>query len=438
MTVCDASIPMNDWGVHFGAAVTWFVSVRFPVLQSAVCDTPAPLPSYLYDEIKAISFVSVSYCQQLLEYLLYRLENSESCFVKSRSLRLIDYVLKNGNEEFRNQLRKNYSCIQQATGFNGLPDAVYGHKKYEMVRQAASQVLNDLFDESKLENSQSDIQDQRCAIVGMGSESSAKTMEGFGNAPMYDTTISSEKIMSDMVSMVDRMFNINQPSSQKKSGGLLMRDVDIKLDGFKAPVVEHPQSRQPVSGVEVISPVKVQHKVKTGRRKKGKAGGGWDDDDQVQRSSSSYSSIVAAEDNVICANQDQTDLRTELDYNFDESAAEITCINQFIYQNQEIPPVLSELKQLHKKCSSLNCEKLVQQLANILDDSEKSDTNKMRALIMVEVLLHTDFISPDAFFQLLHPTLLKVHNNYQPSPIKYKALKQCLIIEKLQKFVQEC
>lgn len=62
--------------------------------------------------------MSESHCKQLLEYLLSRLDNSTSSNIKCRVLKVIEYLLKNGNEEIGHELRKSVASIQAALGLH--------------------------------------------------------------------------------------------------------------------------------------------------------------------------------------------------------------------------------------------------------------------------------------------------------------------------------
>lgn len=116
--------------------------------------------------------------------------------------------------------------------------------------------------------------------------------------------------MSEMSDIVDRMFNITSPASQKQSGGLTMDEVDGNFEGFKPPFVEQVQTNEMVIRKEMPIKKKMSKGMKflvkaflyklgllvrfvsPGKRQSGRAGGGWEDEDETDsvESGSTYSS----------------------------------------------------------------------------------------------------------------------------------------------------
>ncbi|XP_074649892.1 AP-4 complex accessory subunit tepsin-like [Tubulanus polymorphus] len=394
---------------------------KIATLTKATSDDEDPIPGYLYQEINGLTFESGSYCHDVLDYFVDRL-NDSSPRVKWKVLNLMKYLVENGHPHFRQGLRKTSQGIKEASNFGGPPDPLLGNTPYQNVRKLAKDLIEVLFDVE--DDSEQVILPEPVAnaastacITGMGNEqlgSPSKTkMQGFGNTPIKQNKSIGETIVDGLKGFADKISDpqVKKPANQS------MINADRYFGNYE-PVTLESASRNPSSLRSNSQPLSNRPK----GHKKGIAGGGWDDEpedaDDVKLSSGGISS------------DNSTDLSERLNtVSVLDWSQEQSLIDEHIMNQQRQIPSRNNINSFIKRCCSLNCDKVVE----LLNDSLSSENVNcvMHSLIMLEQLLRTDLVVVDNVAQLCHASLLHLHANEHQQPVQMKARKLIRILERI-------
>jgi len=188
---------------------------KLPLLMKATSADATPPAGHVYNDIARITFESLEQTDVLVDFLVERLKKS-SPYIKWKVLLIMKSVLRNGHEEFRHALRRQYHGIREAKSFNGPPDPLHGDAPYVNVRTAAGEVLQVLFDTDYARN------EPKTSIKSSSSSSSLsssipgevpKKMEGFGSSNFRDqsgdvgTKLDSSQTSRDSSSRDMNLFN---------------------------------------------------------------------------------------------------------------------------------------------------------------------------------------------------------------------------------------
>eukprot|EP01138_Halocafeteria_seosinensis_P014050 gb/GECG01014347.1/.p1 GENE.gb/GECG01014347.1/~~gb/GECG01014347.1/.p1 ORF type:complete len:699 (+),score=117.39 gb/GECG01014347.1/:1-2097(+) len=148
------------------------------VLREAVKDDENPPPGYLYNDIAKMTHNDVTVCDKLAKYLVDTLKSNEKkANVQYRTLMTIKHVAKLARPEFKRLLQRDTAVIKERTQFRGQVDPLRGDALNKRVRDAASEAVQAIFDNSQAY--QHSLSGER--IAGMGSNSSSTGFSATGS-----------------------------------------------------------------------------------------------------------------------------------------------------------------------------------------------------------------------------------------------------------------
>lgn len=116
-----------------------------PVLFKATSDDDTPTPGYIYEEISKLTWEDGEKCEDVLNFLVKRLDK-DSPAVKLKCLRVLKYCVSKGHESFHRDLQRQVQPIKDATQFRGVPDPLRGDAPAKAVRDAATELLQIVFE----------------------------------------------------------------------------------------------------------------------------------------------------------------------------------------------------------------------------------------------------------------------------------------------------
>ncbi|XP_019640331.1 PREDICTED: AP-4 complex accessory subunit tepsin-like [Branchiostoma belcheri] len=371
---------------------------KLPTLVKATSDDESPTPGYLYQEINAMLHESSSQCQQVLDYLVDRL-NKDSFHVKIKVLRVMKHLIENGPSEFQQGLRRRAEGIKAATSYSGPPDPLHGHAPYVVVRKTATEVSSILFNTENCERSPNrplSANNRLSVQTGIGNlQTSPGRMQGFGNTAAQNTNKSlGTTILSNLKGWTEGVSNNNQyqpiggqPLQPHSSGAV--------VGGYKPAMIDTSGGQPGMQYSPQVSPQRKTHHTA------GKAGGGWEDstlkryhgNNTHSKSDNSGDSTELSERLETVSVEDRTH-ETQLiaDYT--------SCLGQ---APSTRPPSRDELQQFVKRCSALNCDVILQLLNDKLSHSDAQV--QLRILFVLEHLMKTDLVTTEQLLELFRPTL---------------------------------
>ncbi|XP_055509959.1 AP-4 complex accessory subunit Tepsin isoform X2 [Leucoraja erinacea] len=388
--------------------------------MKATSDDEVPCPGYIFVEIAKISHESVGTCQCLLEYLLERLQ-SNSCNVKLKVLKILQYVCGQSSPQFTLELRRNATLIQEVTVFSGPPDLLHGNALYQRVRTTAEDLANLLFSDvlpyqSSCASSPSRVGPQR----GMGSHpSSGSTMQGFGcTVGKMSSGSTSDAILNKIQKAAEAVANVVLPQEILKTHGS-----HSDGDGYQPVLSTSSEAKQ----IKPKSPVGTQG-AKVVHHQPGLPGGGWEENDSGHSSQNSSqtnyisdgSNGKAATDSQSGGSRESGDLMERVEsVNLNDCMQEITLVNNLI-QGSNVFLTRDEMQHFIKECGLLNCEVVVELLNEKLKDL--SDAVKMRSMSILATLMCSDLLSPDQIFAITHKCLQQLSEG-EAGPVTNRATK---------------
>ncbi|CAH1273257.1 TEPSIN [Branchiostoma lanceolatum] len=373
---------------------------KLPTLVKATSDDESPTPGYLYQEINAMLHESSSQCQQVLDYLVDRL-NKDSFHVKLKVLRVMKHLIENGPSEFQQGLRRRAEGIKAATSYSGPPDPLHGHAPYVVVRKTATEVSSILFNTENCERSPNrpvSSNNRPNVPTGIGNlQTSPGRMQGFGNTVAQNTNKSlSTTILSNLKGWTEGVSGSNDNQYQPIGGQPLHPHSSGAVVGGYKPAMIDSSVGQP--GMQYSPQVSPQRKT---YHTAGKAGGGWEDSTSKRlhgnnthsKSDNSGDSTELSERLETVSVEDRTQ-ETQLvtDYT--------SCLGQ---AQSTRPPSREELQQFVKRCSALNCDVILQLLNDKLSHSDPQV--QLKILFVLEHLMKTDLVTTEQLVELFRPTL---------------------------------
>ncbi|XP_061912035.1 AP-4 complex accessory subunit tepsin isoform X3 [Entelurus aequoreus] len=395
---------------------------KVPTLMKATADDESPCPGYLFQEIGSILWHFVGHCnystgnvhalhrflntfaeishessandQCLLEYLLERLQ-VESCHVKLKVLKILVHLCGHGSKHFLTELRRNSTFIQQASVYSGPPDPIHGLALYQKVRKTAQEVARLLFSDTISIKSGVFPLNISTPTMGMGSAATHRSaMQGFGYNPGTDSLLDKIQKAAEVVASA-----VLPPIEHQ---GIRLHD-----NHYRAVVA-------PSAPIEVAVPACAYslsaRKPKGGtKRCPGQVGGGWEEIDSGNTSShhssqdistcsrASGGSKSACTDSQSGASRESSgDLSERVEaLQLGDCGQEMALIGK-LTEGSRVFLSTEESQHFVKKCSTLNCEVVVELLSSQLQDS--TNTIKMRALCAVSCLMTTDLLSLEQIF----------------------------------------
>uniref|UniRef100_A0A672M748 TEPSIN adaptor related protein complex 4 accessory protein n=1 Tax=Sinocyclocheilus grahami TaxID=75366 RepID=A0A672M748_SINGR len=269
--------------------------------------------------------------------------------------------------------------------YSGPPDPIHGNALFQKVRSSAQELATLLFNDTMSPDSGLSPHKTVTQSVGMGSESLRSGMQGFGYSP----------------------------GRKESSGGTLLDKIQKAAEVVASavlPPTEHPGIRlhdnhyhavvAPSATVEMAVPACAynvpSHSHRASHRYPGQAGGGWEETDSGH-SSSHNSSQETAE-----ASQTSLGGSSKSGGSGSHSGAS------------------RESGDLSERCSTLNCEVVVELLSRKLQDH--TQILQMRAMCALACLMSSDFLSLDHIFNITNKRLAQLSEG-TTGPVANKATK---------------
>ncbi|KAI0232550.1 AP-4 complex accessory subunit tepsin [Lamellibrachia satsuma] len=389
---------------------------KLPLLNSATSDDDRPVTGAMYQELCNVTFSSGSNCQQVLDFLLSRLDD-QSCYVKLKVLKILKYLVERGHPQFRQSLRRTSQGVTDTTKFSRPVSGV--HSDFSgMVRTEAKELCELMFN---VADNDSEIPRQpavqQTVTGGMGSSGTSSKMQGFGNMAQPKRSMI-DRLTNGLQGFADTIMN---PSSWKQTTNVSVLPqenqfgafVPIKLD--PKVLVDHEQDmldlEQPVKrAAPALTPSNAHHL--TRGHKRGVAGGGWEEpeetcDSHMTRSCDTSDSSSTNQTSRLEAEESE-DREAELVVDTLKSAASDLLTR-------------AELRTFTAKCTTLNCDAVVKQLNQLLATSDTADV--LRSLCLLECLLRTDLVSIDQVALTCLTSLSHLSTSQHPASILMKARK---------------
>ena len=140
-------------------------------LNKATSSDAVPTPGYLYTEIAKATFADAGASQQLVDYLVRKLERDSNPHVKAKVLRLTRHVCEQGRPDFKAQMQRKVDVVKACLQHRGQPDPLQGDALNKAVREAADQTLQSIFSADASVNAYGQRADVGRKLEGFGSES---------------------------------------------------------------------------------------------------------------------------------------------------------------------------------------------------------------------------------------------------------------------------
>ncbi|KAL3876332.1 hypothetical protein ACJMK2_034194, partial [Sinanodonta woodiana] len=257
---------------------------KISTLIKATSDDDQPIPGYLYKEINGMTYDSDESCQNTLDFLNDQLDQKSS-----HVLKLMKVLVENGHQNFRLGLLKQSFGVNEATKWSGPPDPLHGNTPYLMVRKAAQNLLEVLFNSEEAEpESQSNAEDNFSITphttlhTGMGSTSmtvagSRSRMEGFGNVPLHYDKSLGESLKDSIIRMAEKLGE--GPTDHQQS---VLSSIETQ-DSYTPPPISADFGNEE-SNLLKAQPqtTAVKREPLTKRHIPGRAGGGWEESDDEE------------------------------------------------------------------------------------------------------------------------------------------------------------
>ncbi|CAI9739887.1 Hypothetical predicted protein [Octopus vulgaris] len=384
---------------------------KINMLMKATSDDDKPIPGYLYDEVNKISYESTAYCTSLLEFLVSQLEK-KSCHVKLKVLKLMTNLVEKGHPHFRQGLRRQANGIREATKFSGPPDPLHGTVPYLVVRQMAQNLSEVLFDADYNVDTESETKTVRPTSIstGMGNIQGKSRMEGFGSSPQHLPKSTSQILRNSIGNFLDKFTDSSQINQ------VFIPELDKQPSNFAPVQLSQTLSDDAISGSQSMSSLPA--KLPVPHHVPGRAGGGWDDDDDdvhygdednsVAVKSTTSSSHTSSKETKV-SNEILSSRRDSEEYSMPDWNAEDQLVCEMI-ENTRPLPTRSDLEAFVSKCSSLNCEKVID-LINQHLQTDAQLHSQLLCLFMLEWLSRADYININLLASVCKDSLLNLYNN---------------------------
>lgn len=400
-----------------------------PRLTQATADDGEPTSGYLLDEITKITFQSTSSSNQLVDYLIHRL-NKSTTPVKIKVLKIIIYVIGTGHVSFRQQLRLNDGSIKNAVLHSGPADPLMGNTQYKDVQKLAQDTLELLFNSEAMkeeENGANGLETGEPSPVFMGGMGSTARgggkYEGFGNSiKEREGTVANK--------MLDYFGRLIHPTDEQTS------------EVIRAALHSSPGDYQPVAVAGTLvdpvftAPIPTTKAPFIKNHVPGKAGGGWEsDEDEHEEELRSqtlpdYSSEVAAVSMHLDASNSFQDLNENSQVD-DSHFIVLKEITQF--SKRAGLPSIDELDEICAKCTTAGYLQLVSTIPKVYSDLQKSSLTDgtLRILLLWEWLYHHDYTIQQGLAKDVQEMLAEIEKDSNlPAACKSKAKKLSIMYSK--------
>ncbi|XP_054718946.1 AP-4 complex accessory subunit tepsin-like isoform X2 [Uloborus diversus] len=401
---------------------------QYPMVGAAISDNSPVVPGYLFGEINAITYVDNGRnCKILTSFLVSKLQlNTPLTSVKV--LKILLWLVNNGHKEMIDEVKFQEIPLKQA-----MYD-LHGSTAYEEIRKLAKELLDTVFSE-KPPSSDNLSELAVMPLSGYGSQANTTKMSGFGYSVKTQKSVS-EKVTDGITTFVEKLLPTSEKESQPNQSSFLSDSLPQykplkieKSDLELAPPVEDSY----IPKLATAQP-RAERKIKRIHRP-GRAGGGWDDsDDEDTDAASAAVSEEISKENSIPAEVVEP---SKLDLQVSDWSDEYKVVEEFLVDEPLCKLEYSKILSSCKKCSSLNCEKILSFIMKKL--VLKEENLRLRALVFIEYLLFHDIIASESLTKLVIPTLKTICESEPPSKdaVTLKAKKICLTVANLNKVYQQ-
>ncbi|XP_055946462.1 AP-4 complex accessory subunit tepsin-like [Argiope bruennichi] len=408
---------------------------QHPEVGLAVTDSTAPVPGYLFGEINAITYVDYgNHCKPLVNFLISRLE-ANSPLVSTKVLKLLLYLVKNGHAEMVEEVKFHEVALKEALSFYGVPDDLHGKAFYENIRKMAKEILDYVFSEDKRTH-ENVLPPAASELTGYGSSANSKNLQGFGFSLKTQKSVS-EKMSDGISNFVEKLLPSNKPVETAHVSHLSEALPQYKplIINRSIPDCEEVPSQLRPSPVQMPVPT-LRTKKKASVYKPGRPGGGWDDseDEEIEAEMAVPEEISHKS----CTSVDSIDFsKIEFKEVTVDWVDEHKVVDEFTVNAKLNKLDNTTILSLAKRCSSLNCDKVLSFLVEKL--SENEENVQLRALVFMEYLLFHDIITLESLLKIVLPSLKELNEKEDeiPTAVKVKAKKIILIIENLNRICQQ-
>jgi hypothetical protein len=116
------------------------------VLKKATEDTPEPCSGWMFKAVANMTKSSPKACEDVVNWLCSKLENSKSPNVKKKCLNIIRSVASYGDTEFARLIVRHSEEIKKYANYRGPSDPLHGDALNLAVRTAASEAIDAIFE----------------------------------------------------------------------------------------------------------------------------------------------------------------------------------------------------------------------------------------------------------------------------------------------------
>ncbi|CAL1277952.1 unnamed protein product [Larinioides sclopetarius] len=327
-------------------------------------------------------------------------------------------------------------ALKEALGFYGPPDDLHGKTFYENIRKMAKEILEYVFSEDK-RSQENILPPTPSELTGYGSSASSKNLQGFGFSVKTQKTVS-EKMSDGISNFVEKLLPSNKPVETAHVSLLNEALPQYKplIINRSIPDCEEVLSQSRPSPVQMPAPI-LRPKKKVSVYKPGRPGGGWDDSEDEEEVEPE---VVAPEEvsQKSCTSVDSVDFsKIELKEVTVDWVDEHKVVDEFTVNEKLNKLDSAKILSLSKRCSSLNCDKVLDFLVEKL--SRNVENVQLRALIFMEYLLFHDIITLESLLRIVLPSLKELNEREDEVPVavKVKSKKITLIIENLNRICQQ-
>ncbi|XP_029825597.3 AP-4 complex accessory subunit Tepsin [Ixodes scapularis] len=392
---------------------------KVPTLAEATANTNAVVPGYLYKEINSMTLENEGqHADAVLDYLLSELQDG-TVYVKVKCLRILQYILQNGHSSLKRLLQRKDSSIRTASNISG------SQAVNQWIREISKELLHAIHEEGPISGPSSAgsshqlaSNEEKKSLSGLGASAfTSGKYEGFGNAPVAQKTLG-EQVTEGITKVVEKLAG--KPGDVATDPSLA--EALPKFQAVRVEPASVPKDERSQAGSKT-KPAKP--------RKRGRVGGGWDDDDDSDDDGSQEELSGGLRDSCSLHGSDHPgDIQEQT--NFYEKEAQ--AVESFAGPELDFPPSRKEITDICERCSTLNCEKIVELLSSqILCGQQNS---QMRAMVMIEALLRKNLIDLEAQAHQLLASLQQLQDE-SVGPVQVKARKIILIIQKLSEANKE-
>lgn len=204
------------------------------LLKRALEDTEEPTPGYMFRDIAQWTFIDHNTQNKLIVYLMDKMKPTTSVHVLAKTLKVIKVLCETGHADFQKEMQRRNDDLKQFASYRGKPDAKFGDKLNEKVRQTAREAIDAAFTHRKETKVQvlgghgSDTTfEEKKSVFTTGSTVSASDSAPLGANARIAAMPTGNKWAEHMAQMASG--NVTAPGAQ---AGVVQSFVDAAKTGF--------------------------------------------------------------------------------------------------------------------------------------------------------------------------------------------------------------